>query len=344
MKATVTPTFNFNQLYRLKQAGNLVELFQTSLSKNKKALIKKLDKDTYLNLDTGEICEYTHSVTKKDNKESVRQSLARLKDLINANVTDPLNCIWFTATYADNMTDSKQLYKDCDLFLKKFCYHYVKKDKNFRYIICPEPQARGAWHIHALFIFSDKTPFIPNNELANLWGHGFTKTKSLKNIDNIGVYLTSYLGDMELSDCVENGLYTKDCVMSKSIDNKHYVKGARLSLYPIGMRICRCSRNCKKAITKDMTDNNLVMWLFRNYPCKFQKAFNITLDAIEFTNSYYTFVVPQNEQINMLEKATNSLYADIEHFSEIDELIDYDGWIPDFDIPTQLSIDDLIAS
>lgn len=343
MRTTVTPTFNFNQNYRLKQAGNLVELFQTSLSKNKKAIIKKLDKDTYLKLDTGEVCEYTHSVTKKDNKESVRQSLSRLKDIINANVTNPLNCIWFTATYAENMTDCKRLYRDCDLFLKNFFYRYVKNDKNFRYIVCPEPQCRGAWHIHTLFIFSDKAPFIPNDDLEKLWGHGFTKTKSLNNIDNIGVYLTAYLGDMELSECVENGLYTSDCVMSKSVDNKHYVKGGRLSLYPIGMRICRCSRNCKKAIVKDMADNNLVMYLFRNFPCKFQKSYNITLDNIEFTNSYYTFIIPQKKQSDLFEKCANSFAIEIEQINDIDELIDYDGWLPDFNAPIQLDIEDFIS-
>ena len=33
-----------------------------------------------------------------------------------------------------------------------------------------------------------------------LWEQGFTKTTKLDDIDNIGAYLTAYLGDMEFTE------------------------------------------------------------------------------------------------------------------------------------------------
>lgn len=51
-----------------------------------------------------------------------------------------------------------------------------------------------------VFIFPGKAPYIPNDEMAEIWGQGFTKTRRLDNVDNVGAYLTAYLGDMEIHE------------------------------------------------------------------------------------------------------------------------------------------------
>ena len=60
--------------------------------------------------------------------------------------------------------------------------------------------------MHALFLFDGKAPYISNDTISQIWGHGFTKTKSLKGIGNPGLYLTAYLGDMELSEAISSGM------------------------------------------------------------------------------------------------------------------------------------------
>lgn len=66
--------------------------------------------------------------------------------------------------------------------------------------------------MHCIILFTDrekfnKYPFIPNSDIAKIWGHGFTKVQSLKGVGNPGLYLTAYLGNMELSEAVSAGQF-----------------------------------------------------------------------------------------------------------------------------------------
>ena len=218
--------------------------------RNSTCPIQKLDKDNYILLNTGEVKDCNHIENRAENKLQVSQSLKRLRDYINTNVVDVNNCKWVTLTYAENMTDTKRLYNDFKKFVMKFKYKYGK----FEYIVACEPQGRGAWHCHCIIIFDKKAPFIPNKEIEKLWGHGFTKTNKLDDIDNIGAYLTAYLGDLDLASCEENSISFKseDVKEVYEIGNiklkspKRFVKGGRLSMYPPGFNIYRISRGIKK--------------------------------------------------------------------------------------------------
>ncbi|MEG2540131.1 MAG: hypothetical protein RSA01_11110, partial [Clostridium sp.] len=125
-----------------------------------------------------------------------------------------------------------------------------------------EPQGRGAWHAHMLMIFDNKAPYIENSVMSDIWGYGFTSTKNLdKNIDNLGAYLTAYLGDMELSEASEKiGLFNLigkngqinyevkevEVVEGDKKVSKAMLKGLRMVLYPPKFNIYRCSRGIKK--------------------------------------------------------------------------------------------------
>ena len=214
--------------------------------------IQKLDKDSYVVLNTGEVKDCNHIENRSENKLQVSQSLKRLRDYINTNVVDVNNCKWITLTYAENMTDTKRLYNDFKKFVMRFKYKYGK----FEYIVACEPQGRGAWHCHCIIIFDKKAPFIANKEIEALWGQGFTKTNKLDDIDNIGAYLTAYLGDMDLASCKDNKISfnEEDIKVITEIGNmklktpKKFVKGGRLSMYPPGFNIYRISRGIKKPV------------------------------------------------------------------------------------------------
>lgn len=217
--------------------------------------LKKISKNEYVLLDTGEIKEYTsHSENRSQNKESLRKTFKSIRELINTNFTGQKNELAFTITYAENMTDPKKLYKDFDKFMKKLRYRYSDVD----YMNVVEPQERGAWHCHVLLRFNDlKKVYIPNKDIAELWGHGFTKVKALKKgIDNLGAYLSAYLGDVELNDnnvgeLIELGILKPNQSFSmKEVEvegkTKKFIKGGRLHLYPAGMNIFRCSKGIRK--------------------------------------------------------------------------------------------------
>jgi hypothetical protein len=133
----------------------------------------------------------------------------------------------------------------------RFRYQYG----DIEYIVAMEPQGRGAWHCHVVAIWNHKAPYIPNDKLAEIWSHRFVTVKRLDDVDNVGAYLTAYLGDMEFNEALEAGALTSDKLNIKQVDyiddngtlkSKKYIKGARLRLYPAGFNLYRCSRGIKK--------------------------------------------------------------------------------------------------
>ena len=237
---------------RVKEMGNIIELMHSD-RKNSKITIKKVSNDEYIDLRTGEVKTFNKINNRAGDLNSVRQSLGRLRDLLNTNITDTSKCRWVTLTYAENMTDSKQLKKDFEKFNKRMRY----KGYKYEYIVAMEPQGRGAWHAHMVMIFNDKAPYIDNNVMAEIWGHGFTVTKKLEDVDNVGAYLTAYLGDMDmqdynkLSDNEKNSMRIygiKEVDVEGSTEKKSILKGARLHMYPPKFNLYRCSKGIKKPI------------------------------------------------------------------------------------------------
>ena len=227
-------------------SGNVVEFIELS-SKPSIPNIQKISADQYINLASGEICDFIKSDTRADNKDSLRKSFKRLRDIVNCNTTDNSCIHWVTLTYAKNMTDTKQLYDDFKSFWKRFLYYCQKhKYPKPEYIAVIEPQQRGAWHMHIIIIWDMKRPYIDNNSVfAPMWGHGFTKIQGIPDdCDNLGAYLSAYLSDMALSDD-GNG------------QGKKYVKGARLSLYPVGVNIFRHSRGIKLPISEQLDTDDI---------------------------------------------------------------------------------------
>lgn len=242
-------------LIKLKHMGNVKEICYQNIVNNT-INIKKLNENEYIYLPTGEILKCKHIKNRSENLSQVSQSLKRLRDYINTNIVEPLNCRWITLTYAENMTDTKKLYRDFQKFIQKLKYNF--KEYKIEYIVAMEPQGRGAWHAHLILIFDRKAPYIPNKTIEKIWGLGFTKTKMLIDIDNVGAYLTAYLGDMEYNFDSLKVLAENNCDISNlktkviEIDNKQkkFIKGGRLFLYPPKFNLYRCSKGIKKPITE----------------------------------------------------------------------------------------------
>jgi hypothetical protein len=200
--------------------------------------IIRVDKDHYKRIGSDEIYEFQHIENRGEDKKSLKVTFHKIRLLINNNFKGLSNELHITLTYAENMKDTEKLYKDIVLFIKKLKYKYGKLE----YLIIIEPQERGAFHAHVLIKFTEKDKiYIPSNELAKIWGHGFIKIKSIKGVDNIGVYLSAYLTDVVLEDDTIN---KNEKVKFATIDGKtkRIIKGARVRLYPPGINIYRHSK------------------------------------------------------------------------------------------------------
>jgi hypothetical protein len=243
------------KLVKVKQMGHIVEVKCVDKKSDNLQKIRKISKTQYCILETGAIEYYNLSENRSQSISSFRKTTSRIRDLINNNFTGAKNELFLTLTYSENMTDTKRLYKDFDKFIKRFKY---KHGKDIEYLNIVEPQERGAWHMHILIKFIGlDTIFIKNNEIAQIWGQGFTKTKRLNQVDNIGAYLSAYLADIEINEenwmqYIDKPITLKE-VITEDGKQKKFVKGGRVHLYPSGMNIVRHSKGIEYPEEQEIT-------------------------------------------------------------------------------------------
>lgn len=231
---------------KVKRMNHIIEVMALDRLTNGFQKIKKLSKTEYVVLETGEVLEYNLSENRGENAAGLKKTFRKIRDLINNNFNGSGNELHVTLTYADNMTDLKRLHNDFRNFWKR----YKRRHGDVDYLSVVEPQGRGAWHCHVLIRHNDQERvFIPSKEIAELWGHGFVKVKSLKDIDNIGAYLSAYLGDIELDeDSIRQALNMQNAgkLEIKEVEiegvKKSIIKGGRLHMYPPGMNMYRKSK------------------------------------------------------------------------------------------------------
>lgn len=223
----VTVTF-MNDIYE-------VQYLQKS---NRENNILKIDSDRYVIKSTGEIKFYEHAETRNQSENSLKQTMKKLRYLINANFSGRKNELWATLTFRDTNIAKKpqSIYKEFNKFIKRLNYKYKEK---LDYIAILEPHGLGSkkitewhgFHIHLLLKSTSDSLYIPYQTFEQIWGLGMCRIERLKNIDNIGAYLSAYLANAEISDT--------------NSEKKKYIKGSRLWLYPKGTRIYRKSKGIK---------------------------------------------------------------------------------------------------
>lgn len=274
-----------NAIVTVTEMNHLIEI-QHMDKMNNRCPIKKLDKETYLNLATGAIEKFEHIETRKDSYISLTQTFKKIRYLVNNNFTGKGNELHVVLTYKENMRDTKRLYADFKRFITRLKRKY-KNDSTIDYLVIIEPQERGAWHCHLLLRFNelDKV-FIPVSELAEMWEFGFTFIKSLKDVDNIGAYMSAYLGDVELTDENVEMMYSEGRKIEiKEVEGKRFIKGGRLHLYPPGMKIYRKSKGIEYPERKRMKYESAKKIVGSAKPT-FEKSYDIDKDDFNMTITY----------------------------------------------------------
>lgn len=230
---------------------NHVSEIQYMQKRNNEPTIKRLNKKEYVLLSTGEILEFKkHADSRVAHLNSMYRTMKQIRYLINNNFVGANNEKFITFTFKNQTSDPNVVYIEFDKFMKRLRYHF-KDISCIEYIAIIEPHASGNFHLHVLFKFVDTEDigFIDNKVIANIWGNGFTTTKNIQEVDNIGAYLSAYLADIPLSQIPEREILLKPELLQggyKEIEGEYIIKGARLHYYPKGIRIYRSSRGIKK--------------------------------------------------------------------------------------------------
>lgn len=295
------PPKNPNLAVKVTEMGNVIEVQYMSRRNCKQTIQMLKGGEQFVICATGEIKDVEHHNTRKDNKKGLYKTFANARAVINANVTDVSKVRWCTLTYAENMTDPKRLYKDFHDFNLRFQYYCKTKGYSKpEYIVMMEPQGRGAWHAHLLYIWQDqKAPYISNQDFRELWGHGFVRIKKLDNVDNVGAYLTAYLGDMEIDEMDVSKAVGKQCKVVETEDEngkkvkKAIVKGARLDLYPANFNMLRCSRGVKRPVAEMMSQEEA-----NKKVSAATKTFESAIKLTDADNDFETVII--REQYNKI--------------------------------------------
>lgn len=205
-------------------------------------------------ISTGEVFNMNESENRSESKNSLQKTFKRLRYLINNNFTGGGNEIHVTLTFRENITNTDDVYTIFEKFMKRLKYSRKKLNQKVEYINVIEPHASGKWHCHLLLSFTqkegneyvplEKDIYIPNEEMAKIWGQGFVTIKKLKNVDNVGAYLSAYLADVEVTGTSLEG----ENVVLRKVDGveKKFLKGGRLHFYDSGANIYRTSRGIKE--------------------------------------------------------------------------------------------------
>ena len=249
--------------------GNTLEM--TTANGQQEQTIKVIEGKRYVNLETGEIHDMdTSNNSRFDNLKSTKQTMKKLRRIIAHNFTGGKNQLWITLTYCGHVTEPAIVYMDFKAFIRRIRNQFGKVD----YITVIEPQASGRWHLHVL-LKNDSELTIPNNDLAKMWGKGFTKTKRLRRADKVGNYLIAYLSNLQIGD--------------EGAQNKAIIKGARLYMYPKGIRIYRTSRGIKKPLEMTTTKGELMETYKINSPPTFSRTtkHETPYGVKEYTTEFY---------------------------------------------------------
>lgn len=245
-----------NAIVKVTTMKHIVEV-QHMEKVNTEAHIRKLNSDEYVDLKTGEIREFEKTENRSQGVNSLRKTFNRLRELINTNFEGSANELFVTLTYRGELqtNDTKTVYSDFKKFMMRMKYKYGDVS-TIDYINVLEPHATGNFHMHVLMRFNDvQKIYIPNAELAEIWGNGFVTIQSLKNVDNIGAYVSAYLADIEVPEEKAKNLEGHPDLIEKEVNGqkKRFMKGARLVFYPTGVNIYRKSKGIESAEKEKMS-------------------------------------------------------------------------------------------
>lgn len=128
-------------------------------------------------------------------KQVLQRAKKNLRRLINANVGQygkEFTAKFLTLTFKDNVKDLDKANYEFKKFIQRLNYYcFGTKKANLKYTCVVEFQKRGAIHYHVIIY---NIPFVKANDIANVWGNGFIKINKIDDVDNVGAYVSEYLG------------------------------------------------------------------------------------------------------------------------------------------------------
>lgn len=170
-------------------SNHIVEVweFETGVKVGKRPLDP--NRERFYDPETGEIITSHDPMAAR--KNNARRAMNEAKRLILSNF-DVNSSKFITLTFRDGSVPDVKDVRECNRQFKLFIKRMRKRYGDFKYLKVIEFQDtndRGAVHFH----FLSTLPYIHFDKLAELWGHGFIGINRIEHVDNIGLYVSSYM-------------------------------------------------------------------------------------------------------------------------------------------------------
>lgn len=292
-----------------------------------KPTIKKLDKNHYQVLKTGDVKEFKHHERKQ--KDDLKKTFMELRGIIRANFDgEGENQVFLTLTYDKNMTDPEKLMTDFKGFWQRLKYSMPKH--KLEYVAVAEPQGNKSWHMHVMIKSDQPVLFIDQKDLTSykphprlkgrlykdpetgkpvitggVWGHGYATCARLKG-DDRGRYYEAYFTSMKTDGSFDNHEAGKK-------GSKKYKKGARLPLYPKYFKLYRCSFG----IVKPNPELSTYPEIEKDYDLPFQSS---SYDLVDETGQVLNSILRESRKVKPVE---------LKHAEEYDEVFINDPSLTD---------------
>jgi hypothetical protein len=175
---------------KIVYSGDIVEVYEYD-----KGYLKGYENN---NADTGRKSGYKSENYEENRKQVLQRAKKNLRRLINANVGQygkEFTAKFLTLTFRDNITDIETANYEFKKFIQRLNYYcYGTKKANLKYTCVIEFHKSGVIHYHVIIY---NMPYIKANNIANVWGNGFIKINKIDDVDNVGAYVSEYLGNAE---------------------------------------------------------------------------------------------------------------------------------------------------
>lgn len=182
------------------QAGNIIEIYEYE-----KGYLKDYTKFKS-NGDNGRKADFKSEDYQDHRLQVLKRAKTDLRRLINSNhgqYGELMTSKFMTLTFTENIQDLTAANYEFKKFIKRLNYLAFNTKKSLlKYNCVIEFQKRGAIHYH-LIIYN--MPFIKQKDLLELWGVGGVHIKKIDDVNNVGAYVSEYLGDDKKSQGREIG-------------------------------------------------------------------------------------------------------------------------------------------
>lgn len=166
------------------------------------------------NSNAGRRNEADEEQKKLNRLKTQRKARSTIRRLINSNAWmyydergSPIIPKFITLTFAEEIRDIKQANYEFKKFRQRLEWQTGIKLKYCVVIEFQDKNREGVIHYHMITF---NLPYVKTEQLEAIWRRGFVKINAIDHVDNIGAYMTKYMGK-EIDD---NRLVGQKCYFS----------------------------------------------------------------------------------------------------------------------------------